>query len=121
MIFLFIVMREIIHTEILLHTLKLYRDYIKENNFNSPYTALMGNNSADMIFIILALWSLKITPILINTRLTKSETKKLLQKAGCRQIIIDRKLLFTDNEFKVISYPVIPEISGIINEIKIDR
>jgi o-succinylbenzoate---CoA ligase len=96
--------------------IEAYRDYISYNNFTPPYTALLGNNSADMIFVILALWSLKITPILINTRLTKAETKNLLKHADCRQIIIDQRLQFIDRNFILLAYPVIPETAGSFTE-----
>jgi o-succinylbenzoate---CoA ligase len=66
-----------------------FRKFISEQNDSISCAALKSSNSAEMIFTLFALWSLRITPILLNTRLTKTETEETLNITGCSYLIDD--------------------------------
>jgi hypothetical protein len=54
-----------------IHFIETYRKFISEKRINNPCAAVKMNSSTAMIFTVMAMWSLKITPVLLNTRLTR--------------------------------------------------
>jgi o-succinylbenzoate---CoA ligase len=77
-----------------------YKNYISRLNLKGKQAAVLLSNSPEFIFLLPALWDLKITPVLINTRLTFEEIKDLVSYSEC-------SYLFTTESFNYeFSIPV---------------
>lgn len=64
-------------------------EYLLNHNIakNEP-VAILSENNPDFVILVLALWLLDAVPVPVNTRLTRDEIQKLLEKAGCNKIFI---------------------------------
>ncbi len=85
-----------------------YASYLKENGIKKDdRVCLIGDNSIEFIFIVLALWKLNAVPVPLNTKLQDKELKGLIDFSKCQFVFIHkdlkRKISFSNS--KTIYFP----------------
>jgi o-succinylbenzoate---CoA ligase len=100
-----------------LANIEAYKIYLAGKDFT--YAALRSDNNADMVFVLMALWSLKIIPLLLNTRLTPPEIEDILNITGCNHLLSDKNFTFI-NTPEVIRLPISREAAAVYSDTEID-
>ncbi len=70
-----------------------YASYLKETGIkNEDKVCLIGENSIEFIFIVLALWKLNAIPVPLNNKLLKNELEELIDFSKCQFVFIQNDL-----------------------------
>jgi O-succinylbenzoic acid--CoA ligase len=70
--------------------------------------AIIGNNDSEFIKLVLALWQIKVVPVLINPKLTVNEIEEQINTTDCNTAFVSKNAdpILNNLDINIIEYPL---------------